>query len=246
MWVRIRVLCLSILLCACSGQTSDDGGEPAASTPDVALADSSEWGDVTPLVDSSETPSDADVASEVHQEPVVVTGLKVTPQSTLAIQVEQGTSQSLGLGAALVYSDGEEVPVAPSEVIWTFSDSSIATTDEDNVPMATGLTGGQVLIVAIHAGLHAQCSVTVQLLVPDPVIVDGMSAEEVALFDSGVWQDDPGSPSVVYPLDGSVIPRGMKPPVFQWQAGLSKYFKLVLTGAQGFSITLYTLSLIHI
>ncbi|MBD90401.1 MAG: hypothetical protein CL940_08695 [Deltaproteobacteria bacterium] len=208
----------------------------------MALTDSADWGDVTPLVEDADASSDGDVSAEVHQAPVVVTGLKVTPQSTLAIQLEQGTSQTLGLGAALVYSDGVEVPVAADEIIWTFSDSTIATTDEDNVPMATGLAGGQVLIVAIHAGLHAQCSVTVQLLIPDPVIVDGMSAEEVSLFDSGIAQDDPGAPSMVYPLAGSVIPRGMKPPVFQWQAGLSKYFKLVLVGAQGFSITVYTMA----
>ena len=101
MWVRNRVLSLSILLCACSGQGSEAGVDSSAPTPDVALTDSGDWGDVTPLVEDADTSSDGDVSAEVHQAPVVVTGLKVTPQSTLAIQLEQGTSQTLGLGAAL-------------------------------------------------------------------------------------------------------------------------------------------------
>ncbi len=239
---RFSILCFAVCLFACSdglvGEGDGDGVTPV--TPDVALSDASNWDDVEPLGEVAETISSPDVVEEVAQQPNVVTGLTVTPQSTLAIQLEQGVSQELGLGAALVYSDGSEIAVPGEEIIWTFSDSTIATVNEANVPVATGSSAGQVLIVAIHAGLHAQCSVTVQLLIPDPVLVDSMSPNDVALFDSGVFADDPEAPELVYPLSGSVIPRGVKPPVFQWQSGPFQYFKLVLTGAQGFKLNLYT------
>lgn len=237
---RLSILCMTLCLFACSDASVGDGGGAAPTTPDVALSDGLNWGDVDPLGDGAETSSSPDVVEEIGQQPNVVTGLTITPQSTLALQLEQGVSQELGLGAALVYSDGSEVAVPGEEIIWTFSDSTIATVNEGNVPVATGSSAGQVLIVAIHAGLHAQCSVTVQLLIPDPVLMDSMGPAEVAIFDSGVFADDPQAPEIVYPLSGSVIPRGVKPPVFQWKTGEFQYFKLVLTGAQGFTLNLYT------
>lgn len=238
--LRLSVLCIALALFGCSDASSAADGAAAPVTPDAALSDGSTWGDIAPLGDGAETSGEPDGGDGVAQEPNVVTGLVVTPQSTLAIQVEEGTSQDLGLGAALVYTDGTQVPVPSDELIWTFSDSTIATVNEANVPVATGTSAGQVLIVAIHAGLHAQCSVTVQLLLPDPVLMSGMSAAEVEVFDSGFFAEDPQAPEVVYPLSGAVIPRGVKPPVFQWKPGPFQYFKLVLEGAQGFTIHYYT------
>jgi hypothetical protein len=177
---------------------------------------------------------------EVVQEPNVVTGLVITPASSMAVQVQQGVSQPLGLGAALVYSHGDQIPVSADEIVWTFSDSTIATVGEDSSPEATGFAGGQVLIVAIHAGLHAQCSLTVQLLIPDPVLYDGLGPAEVMLFESGEVQVGEAGPELIYPLDQSVLPRGMKPPLFQWNSGGNTAFRLIFTGAQGFTITLYT------
>ena len=156
---RLSILCMTLCLFACSGASVGDGGGAAPTTPDVALADGLNWGDVDPLGDGAETSSSPDVVEEIGQQPNVVTGLTITPESTLALQLEQGVSQELGLGAALVYSDGSEVAVPGEEIIWTFSDSTIATVNAANVPVATGSSAGQVLIVAIHAGLHAQCSV---------------------------------------------------------------------------------------
>jgi len=233
------ILILAVVLVTASCSESPQQGADASTdishqevlSEDVSTVDA---GSLDAL-DAVEDAAPADV-----QQPIVVTGLTITPSESFAIQVEQGESQHLGLGVSLVYSDGSQVEVPIDEVIWTFSDSNIAMVNDLNEPVATATTGGQVLIVAVHAGLHAQCSLTVQLLIPDPLFQEGMTTADVTAFESGVFGQGDGAPSLLYPLEASVIPRGIKPPLIQWEPGKCAYFRLVLVGADDFSMTLYT------
>ncbi|MEC9070963.1 MAG: hypothetical protein VX938_01230, partial [Myxococcota bacterium] len=145
----------------------------------------------------------------------------------------------LGLGAELVYTDGSTTPIT-HDLVWTFSDTSVVTTNDDNIPVATGLGSSQVLAVALHQGLYAECSVTIKLLLPDPVIVVDMTDEEVATFESMETGEGDGAVFWQYPFDGTVFPRGMYPPLLQWWPGNANYFRVRLVNSQGLTVTFYT------
>ena len=233
-WKTNLALACCVGIWACSDPPGAGAGDVMV-TPDVAVVDVP-----VPDVGSPEPDGPPEVSVDLGTPPPTVVGLAIHP-STLALQVAQGEQTPLGLEVVLVYSDDTEVLVT-DEVIWTFSDTAIAGVDDDNQPVATGLFSGQVLVVVVHQGLHAQCSVSISLILPDPVLTEGMNGSQVSAFEAGeIWEEE-DAPTWSYPLEGAVMPRGLLPPVIQWDAGPSAWFRLRLENTQGFTVTVYTTS----
>ena len=178
----------------------------------------------------------------VSEEPVVVTGLEVTPTSLL-VETLPGESVELDLTAELVYSDGNRSDVTDS-TIWTTQNSSIVDIHSEmgiyGPPFVTGFSEGQVLVVGIQQGLSATCSVTVKLEDPPVVIFEDMSSVQVEAFQDLQESDSAIGPQWLYPSEGTVLPCGMYPPHIQWEAGEYQYFRLLMMGASPQPVAVYT------
>jgi hypothetical protein len=119
---------------------------------------------------------------------------------------------SVQLDLEAQWSDGQVGPPTGT-VTWTVLDDFGGTIDADGLYTAPGNHGGRASIEAWYDGHYAVCSIDCFLAIE--VDLTGQGAGDVA---EGIVPtvDDACGPLVVYPLPGSLMPRNLAPPTFQW------------------------------
>jgi len=188
---RRGLLLAGLLLVGCYGGLTPTGqAEPGGvGAPPAEEADDDDAVDAVPLAVTCH--ADQDVLTYGWMEPA---------QAQLSLEVE--------------WSDGQSGdPVGP--VTWTVLDDFGGTVDSAGLYTAPGNHGGAVSIQAWYDGHFGVCSLELflEILVDDT----GAGAGDAA---AGITPaiDDACGPLVVYPLPGSLVPRNLSPPTFQWSS----------------------------
>jgi len=158
--------------------------------------------------DSAVVVDDDDVGDDDDDE-VVPLSMTCTPeQNPLTYAWEEPASVQLHLDVA--WSDGSDGPPTGA-VTWTVppEDGSV---DSAGLYTAPSNHGGQVEVEAWYDGHFASCALDLYV----EIVID-MTGEVGDSADGIVpTEDDTCAPLVVYPLAGSMVPRSLAPPVFQW------------------------------
>lgn len=164
----------------------------AWTSSDEAVASVSETGTVTAVADGSATVT-ASVGSITDTALVVVaqevSSLTVTPDS---VGIEVGDTTLFSASA----NDANENPVLSAELMWSSSDSSVATVD--SLGQAIGQAEGTAWIMASGAGMVDSATLVVSPPAPTATMSVVSGGDQ-----NGVTQEDFGEPLIVEILDGS-------------------------------------------
>lgn len=117
--------------------------------------------------------------------------------------------------------------------LWSFSRFDVASF-VDNVLTPTGFVGGKGEVTVKAGGLVAKTSATVKLRV---IAGEVPTAAQATGFATAVDADP--SLAVIYPYAGTVFPRGLPGPLFQWTGGGANGFFKVQAKSATFDYTAY-------
>jgi hypothetical protein len=158
-------------------------------------------------------------------------GLTIAPVDQVVTVMSGGPSPTVQFTAAY---DGQSVAAT-----WSIDRGEIGSFDTNGLFSTPGNIGGKANVVAVYGSAKASTSITVKLVTaqngdpnsanPPPVGAGGYG---------GVGGDGPGTPvtpaqqgtltggatvdptvKLLYPYDGTVWPRGLLPPLLQWNPG---------------------------
>jgi hypothetical protein len=163
------------------------------------------------------------------------TSLTIAPASA-TIESLNGSMPSQTYAVTAHYSDGTSTPLSGTAVTWQATNLELGAIDAGGVFTANGQLGGMATVTATAKGLSVSTSLTVKLhLVENPAGVT--TATETTL--EGATTPDP---SVVwaYPYDGTVWPRGLLPPILQWNGGTATDDYYVHISSTTFELSLFT------
>lgn len=169
---------------------------------------------------------DAEVPGEVK-----LKELTIVPQdATLGVDVGQ-TNPTLPFKAQGVTVDGKVVDKVTG--VWSFSRFDVASFVDD-VLTPTGFVGGTGEVVVKAFGLTAKTKATVRLRMNAGEVP---SAVQSAAFATATDTDP--SLTVVYPYAGTIFPRGLPGPLFQWTGGGANGFFKIQAKSATFEYTAY-------
>ncbi|HEY8038696.1 MAG TPA: hypothetical protein VIF15_02845 [Polyangiaceae bacterium] len=143
----------------------------------------------------------------------VVQSLTVDPP-TAAIESLNGVAVTQAFTATAHFADGTSAKVT-SGVAWLGSNPQVGGVDAAGLYTATGSVGGVVSVQATYKGQNGTATLTVKLHLQQN---GGSIPGTVQTQLQGASTPDP---AVVwaYPYDGTVWPRGLLPPILQWNGG---------------------------
>jgi hypothetical protein len=219
-WQRVRGLrgiyaailaAAAITACSSGGGGGDDSGVGNPASPDGGTDDSGNL-----------------VGSQAN-----LTSITISPPAA-TIESLNGVAVSQTFAATAHFDDGTSAALGPS-VAWAASDSQVGSVDGMGKYEASGSIGGVVSVKAAYKGKSGTASLTVRLrLEENPANVAGAvqnALQSAKTPDAGiVW---------AYPYDGTVWPRGLLPPTFQWNGGAGSDDYLVHIESPSFVLDTY-------
>jgi hypothetical protein len=201
--VRTRAhqgLCAALTACAI-GACNGSGGAGDESAGHRAAADGGAPDDAT--YDSGNSLIGTAKLTSITLDPPAAT-----------IESLNGAAVSQAFKATAHFDDGTSA-VLGSNVAWTASDPQVGVMGAMGAYAASGSIGGVVVVNAAYEGKTGTATLTVRLHLQD----NGESvAGAVQTALQGATTLD-GSIVWAYPYDGTVWPRGLLPPTFQWNGG---------------------------
>lgn len=162
-------------------------------------------------MDGAEDEPDAAVTEDAGLQPDV-SGATIEPVDVVLTTPPNITTRQ-HLTFVLTYNDGSSVPI-PSGAAWESSDTWIASVEDDGWITATGQESGTVTITATFQQWTAKRNV--QVLVSNAIFLDGLNGQAQLAFDQGTPGLPEQAPRWSYPEHETVYPRGLAPPVIQW------------------------------
>jgi len=171
-------------------------------------------------------------------DPDAVVGLRIEPAEIELAPDGAPATQALTLYA--VEADGDERAVEATG--WLVADPSIASIDGAAVITASGRVAGATTASArleTPSGLQT-ANAPVHVRIARTFVVEGAPADVAARFDVTPAIDPAATPIVLYPLDGALMPRNLRPPVVQWRptTGETDLFR-VRVASEHVAITAY-------
>ncbi len=194
----VAVLGAAVTGAACGGGSGNGGGYSADAGP---VSSGGDAGNLT-----------KDGGTLLGNSPNLLT-ISVTP-ATAAIESLNGAPVTQAFTAQGHYDDGSTATLSTG-VTWTSGEPQIGSLGATGLYTASGALGGVVAIQASYKGQNGAAQLTVKLhLQKNGSNIPG--AVQTAL--GGATAPDAG---VVwaYPYDGTVWPRGLLPPILQWNGG---------------------------
>ena len=140
-----------------------------------------------------------------------IVALRVDPD-TLALDLAEGEDATAELRAFVIEADGDEHPA--TGVTWRVSPHTLAAIDDDGRLHVTATRGGVGRARAELGALSAYADLSIR--VTRTVTHDAPEAAP-ALFAAEPIADPATAPVLLYPLDGALTPRNLRPPVVQWR-----------------------------
>jgi hypothetical protein len=143
----------------------------------------------------------------------ILESLTIDPPSATIASLN-GAMPTQAFAVRAKYSDGSSQSVS-SVASWSTDAPLVGAVDATGLYTASGTLGGVAHVSAAYEGKTATATLTVKLsLQQNPAGVSPAvqaSLEGATTADTGVvW---------AYPYDGTVWPRGLLPPIFQWNGG---------------------------
>jgi hypothetical protein len=160
--------------------------------------------------------------------------ITVTP-STPTIRSINGAKAKQAFSATASYSDGTQTALS-SGVTWTVDQLGVGSIDGSGLFTASGATGGVVNVTATYKGFTASTNLTVILWLHQnpaslPTSVQTSLAGATKADSTVVW---------AYPYSGTVWPRGLMPPILQWNGGAATDDYDVTIKSATFELQLFT------
>jgi len=165
-----------------------------------------------------------------------VQSLSIAPPNG-TVQCTNGAPASQAFSAQVYYADGAHMALT-SGVSWSSNQPQLGSVDGSGVFTANGTLGGTVTITATYEGVSASTTLTVSLLLTQnpagvPAAVQTALATTLTSDAAVVW---------AYPYDGTVWPRGLLPPILQWNGGAATDDYYVDIKSATFELQLFTTS----
>jgi hypothetical protein len=204
-------------------------------------------GDDVMLPDASST--DAPVVPDAAPDDVP----DLTPGKTVALEIEPASvtltsrdgavaTQSFQLLA--IDAAGQRTPV--SHGVWSLDHDRVGRIDDDGVFRTHGTAGGDVHVEALLTspdGVVLRARATIEVFLTRQFIAPSTSSREIANFDAPAIPDSGRAASVVYPLEGAVMPRNVPPPHVQWDQSVAGDVFRVRVSTPHVSVTAFVSSL---
>ncbi len=196
-WLLVLLLALAVAAgAACGGSRASSSSTHGGSGGAGGGAGSGGEGGSNPL---GNTPTLVSLA--IQPATAAITSLNGA-QPTQSFQVQanysDGSTQSLSTGAS-----------------WTTDSPPVGAVDSTGLYTATGALGGVVHVSAAYGGQTATATLTVKLLLQQNPATASQGAQAAL---QGATAPD-AAVVFAYPYDGTVWPRGLLPPILQWNGG---------------------------
>lgn len=207
---HLRWTGLAATLLACATETS----EKVVCPPGVCSSiDAGARRDVS--VNDLVTPRDVAAARTLVR-------LAVRPEAA-TLEHRDGAAATARFEAVGTYSDGSSATIP--NAVWSLAPNPALTVDNATGAVSTtGRAGGVFNLVAqviagVDATVESRAIVTVNLA--RTTVADGAPMDARARFAAPPVTDPARLASVLYPLDGAVIPNNLPPPEVQWERGVA-------------------------
>jgi Bacterial Ig-like domain (group 4)/WD40-like Beta Propeller Repeat len=163
--------------------------------------------------------------------------LSISPSSA-KVTSHNGATVKQPFSVTAHYTDGSVATLSSASVTWIANQPQLGSIDGSGTFTANGTLGGTVNVQASIGGHVASAVLTVVLDLT--VNLAGLSASAQAALTGATTPD----PTVVwaYPYDGTVWPRGLLPPILQWNGGAATDDYSVHLESTTFDLTLFAVS----
>ena len=224
-------LAVAVFVVAAAGAGAACGGGGAGGPM------SSDGGDAGVLVEAGKKPA-RDAAKPAPEAGKLgnntLTSITVTP-STPTIRCLNGAKAKQAFTATGSYADGSQIALT-SGVTWSADQLGVGSIDGTGLFTASGATGGVVDVTATYKGFTASTSLTVVLWLRQnpagvPTSVQTALGGATTPDSTVVW---------AYPYGGTVWPRGLMPPILQWNGGAATDDYDVTIKSATFELQLFT------
>jgi len=165
-----------------------------------------------------------------------VTSLRVEP-SEVELEAWTGEPASVSFSAIATYGDGTEG--ALDLVSWTLSNASIGTISSRGEYVSVDTNGGDATITATH--LDQSATAALSLRYRENLYEGDLDAEVAAAFEAA--EDEAGEGiELVYPLDGTAVPRNLAGLVVAWEGMSEGEVARVRFASERTDVSVYTSS----
>ncbi len=165
-----------------------------------------------------------------------VTALRVDP-SEVELEAWTGEPASVAFSAIATYGDGSEG--ALDLVSWTLSNASIGTISSRGEYVSVDTNGGDATVTATHLDLSATASLSLRYR--ENLYEGELDSEVAAAFEAAEGQEGEGI-EVIYPLDGTAVPRNLAGLVVAWDGMSEGEVARVRFASERTDVSVYTQS----
>ncbi|MCC7385279.1 MAG: PD40 domain-containing protein [Deltaproteobacteria bacterium] len=150
--------------------------------------------------------------------PATLVRLEITPAAAELVS-RDGAAATQTFAATGVFSDASSRPMAARFSVDPLQLGSIRETT--GVFTANGYFGGTAIVraTAREGAIELSAEATLRVRLERSVFAAGTASSAPTLFAPAPLTDPARAPSLVYPLDGAVMPDNVFPPDIQWENG---------------------------
>ena len=160
---------------------------------------------------------------------------------TASLTTSNGAVAQQAFTATGHFEDGHSADVT-SKVTWTLADSDLGSFTSGNFTAST-IRGGKTIVKASAGALYGTAQLAVRYVSSRVSNEDGSTApaNSNALFAAATLPDSTLAPSLVYPLDGVVVPVNLGEIEVQWQkaGSVADLFEVAFSG-ESLDLRVYT------
>jgi hypothetical protein len=142
-----------------------------------------------------------------------------------SVVVRNGVAEAVGFSARLIRAGAEPEEVTAA---WSIDRVQLGGFSAGGSFLASGAAAGVGTVTATVEGLSATTTVTVK--VDDEHLVGDVPADAPDRFPDTPLAGGDQAPSLLYPLDGALMPSSVKAPHLQWEGGVEgDLYRVVVT-----------------
>jgi len=163
---------------------------------------------------AAEATDSADTGTSDEEPASPLVELVISPVNPTVL-VENGVSSPVAFEATAVYDDGRRELVAAQ---WSIDNPSLGAVDSGTGKFAaSGTLAGIGKVTAFVGDDSATTDVTVR--VETTIVGDGVPADGPDRFPDAPTADPTNAGTLLYPLNGAVVPTSLPSPTVQWEGG---------------------------
>ncbi len=239
--LRLFALCLLLPLsmAGCYNLTGQSGDDDTVEGDDDATGDDDDAGgddddDSGSTGDDDDDDSSASGDDDSQEDPF---GLQCSPELT-TLAATYGVTTDVQLSAAVVNEDGSTVP-AEGET-WTVLNGFGGSVDANGLYTTPSDHGGAGEVQVSLGSESDTCAF--EITMEGEINEAGDSNLSGSAGSATTTADDGCAADFIYPINGSIMPGAMVPPVFQWDAAAGANMYVLQLSSEWTNFTVYTSS----